>query len=88
MLQHNGKICYIIGSVETKLLFMHNKAVPGEMAIWSAIKCYGKPQNKELFKNAPPYIDNITLKYNIQLRQILYPIKTNTIYSEDKYNIQ
>ena len=29
--------------------------------------------------NAPPYMDNTTLKYNIQSGQILYPIKTNTI---------
>ena len=45
-------------------------------------------KNKELFENAPPNMDNITLKYKIQLGQILYPIKTKTMYSEDTYNIQ
>ena len=45
--------------------------------------------NKELFENEPPYIDNLTiLKYNIQLGQILYPVKTNTKYNEEKYNMQ
>ena len=64
--------------------------------------------NKELFDNAPPYMDNLTLwkrvpfiyhtkelsnyrakwKYDIQLGQILYPVKTNRICGEEKYYMQ
>ena len=64
--------------------------------------------NKELFKNAPLYMDNLTLwnrvaliyhtkeqsncrakcENNIQLVKMLYSVKTNTIYSKDKYNDQ
>ena len=28
------------------------------------------------------------MKYNIQLRPILYKVKKNTIYGEEKYNMQ
>ena len=41
--------------------------------------------NKELFGKAPLNMNTITLwKHNIQLRQILYQVRTNTIYSEKR----
>ena len=45
--------------------------------------------NKDLFENSPYYMDNLSLwKYNIYLGQILYPVKTYTIYNVEKYNLE